>query len=565
MSFFDLFNFNTESSSNAAGTGSLKTSVSSDADKSVVSQKNIFYTMTKEQAQKLGMVDEFLRADTDGSGEISEDEFVYYKASSESLIDKSAIDKLSSMSQKEKTEYMKQQISKYIDMSRADEKFNGMDIAEALKAIGITQELLDANGLTIEKIKGNPEELGKLLYNQLNERYENDINNKDGETWQTEYQRLKNGEYTDYEKNVLGLSGELTEEQLEIYAKQAIKQKYMATMATIITSSDINTDDEEKMAYFAGVMQGMKDSFFENDKKAYLIAMGLTRMAESKNIYTESTASKIAENAEAYGIFDGDSETSVLVTAVIVQTASPEAIEKFIVSNPEHADLIKQVAENVISSMPDSARKDALQKTLKSALAKVESETKTSSSKDTKTVSSASAEDNSQNITEVQIMPPPQIFANTESISVTNPNNVQTNQSASDMLVSSLSVKKSVPEIYIQSLDGIVGDIKDFKKGSLKDGLEELVELYNDNKGTVGGIVKKIFAFLKSEQRAEMFIFGTDSMRSFLKEQNFLAIEELSDYCNKEDLLKKLKDTDGNACELVIDFRKKHNKEYETA
>ncbi|MCD8377629.1 MAG: LysM peptidoglycan-binding domain-containing protein [Candidatus Gastranaerophilales bacterium] len=332
----------------------------------------IFIGMTREQAKKAGVEDVFHQY-AGGEDTISRMAFQTYTKSRIPALTAEQRERLKNfdINNTEDLELFHQMVNQHTDKSAIIEKYKNATARAVLEDMFNNGTLsvsdLEAAGLgSEEQIKQNPKAFGEFLYAQIKKSYDSEIANKDGGDYKENYERLRRGEYTDYERETLGLSeaaGELSEEQLQEFTEQAIRRKYQATIAQI----SINTADDDKAHYTAAMVQGMSEAFLEDNPnlKAALVSYNLLKLERTE--YAEPTAQMVAANTKAYGVYEGDEASSILATKAILQTGNAATVEQLLQNNPEQAEIIRDVAAVVLANTTDSAKVSALKTVISNA------------------------------------------------------------------------------------------------------------------------------------------------------------------------------------------------------
>lgn len=484
----------------------------------------IFIGMTRAQAEEIGGETlEVFNQFAAGADEISAKQFGLYKKLTVDAADPAMIEQLKTtdLHSPEGIALIQKMIKSNADMELVDKDYQNKDIRSAIIEFGITPEMLEEAGLSEEEIRKNPEKFGKFLYDALQKKYEAEANNPESESYKTNYERLKRGEYTQFEREKLGLKGELTEEQLKFFTQTAIKNKYIATIASI----QVNSDNKEEAQYLAGMTQGLSHAFLDDHEKlkGALVVQGLLKLEGTE--YAGKTADMVATNAQAYGIFTGDEESDVLATKAILPNASPESIETMIENNPDKVDFIKDILEYVVADMPDGAAKTALINAVNKAAASVETSQGSNSNK-----SSAASVNNNNNNTAYN-----NVNYNTNPLSPTNrtitegktyypDDNTYANVSSEvKTATNGIRNEMSVPEQIRYAKAKIQGMPK-----------EKLLSLIAENYALIPDKYKphiiNYFGQMPMNTRFDMYLRGSDELRKFMDEQAFMQQGPLMSY-----------------------------------
>lgn len=525
----------------------------------------IFYGMTREQAEKIG--GETLKTFNKMSKDkqiISGADFSNYKKMFIKTLSAEEKKKLQSLDLKkpEDFKFVKDKIAQHSDTAMWDKTYSNKTTKDALDTLfkkhNITEkDLKEAGFKSAEQVKQQPKEFGKFVYKKLKESYDKEVSNKQGDSYRTQYERLKKGEYTDYEKEQLGLVGNLTEEQLDYFTKAAIKQKYIGT----IVSLNVDTEKGENTEYLAAMVQAMSDNLMtdEPNVKAFVTSLGLSRLKGTE--YEAETAKTIAADAKAYGFYQGNEEADIIATKVILETGSEDAIQTLITNNSDKADFIKEVADGVVENMPDGATKTTIQNAVKTAIETIQSQqggSRTSGKNETKEAPVPEQRVISQatyNTPEAERIAKIREASNSyTSSNTTNP--IQSSHNDNKYLVTNDESEKLA---NIQK--SLKRKFNDLKSKSIGQALSDVVENFDNIPRDIQVKIKNYFKAMKPDRQCEAYIGGSETLRKFMDKETGMSATLLNGYFTKHPL--ELNKAPKEIQSKMEDYNKKIHKPYD--
>lgn len=525
----------------------------------------IFYGMTREQAEKIGgeTLETFNKMSKDKQI-ISGADFSNYKKMFIKTLSAEEKKKLQSLDLKkpEDFKFVKDKIAQHSDTAMWDKTYSNKTTKDALDTLfkkhNITaKDLKEAGFESAEQVKQQPKEFGKFVYKKLKESYDKEVSNKQGDSYRTQYERLKKGEYTDYEKEQLGLVGNLTEEQLDYFTKAAIKQKYIGT----IVSLNVDTEKGENTEYLAAMVQAMSDNLMtdEPNVKAFVTSLGLSRLKGTE--YEAKTAKTIAADAKAYGFYQGNEEADIIATKVILETGSEDAIQTLITNNSDKADFIKEVADGVVENMPDGATKTTIQNAVKTAIETIQSQqggSRTSGKNETKEAPVPEQRVISQatyNTPEAERIAKIREASNSyTSSNTTNP--IQSSHNDNKYLVTNDESEKLA---NIQK--SLKRKFNDLKSKSIGQALSDVVENFDNIPRDIQVKIKNYFKAMKPDRQCEAYIGGSETLRKFMDKETGMSATLLNGYFTKHPL--ELNKAPKEIQTKMEDYNKKIHKPYD--
>lgn len=525
----------------------------------------IFYGMTREQAEKIGgeTLETFNKMSKDKQI-ISGADFSNYKKMFIKTLSAEEKKKLQSLDLKkpEDFKFVKDKIAQHSDTAMWDKTYSNKTTKDALDTLfkkhNITaKDLKEAGFKSAEQVKQQPKEFGKFVYKKLKESYDKEVSNKQGDSYRTQYERLKKGEYTDYEKEQLGLVGNLTEEQLDYFTKAAIKQKYIGT----IVSLNVDTEKGENTEYLAAMVQAMSDNLMtdEPNVKAFVTSLGLSRLKGTE--YEAKTAKTIAADAKAYGFYQGNEEADIIATKVILETGSEDAIQTLITNNSDKADFIKEVADGVVENMPDGATKTTIQNAVKTAIETIQSQqggSRTSGKNETKEAPVPEQRVISQatyNTPEAERIAKIREASNSyTSSNTTNP--IQSSHNDNKYLVTNDESEKLA---NIQK--SLKRKFNDLKSKSIGQALSDVVENFDNIPRDIQVKIKNYFKAMKPDRQCEAYIGGSETLRKFMDKETGMSATLLNGYFTKHPL--ELNKAPKEIQTKMEDYNKKIHKPYD--
>lgn len=525
----------------------------------------IFYGMTREQAEKIGgeTLETFNKMSKDKQI-ISGADFSNYKKMFIKTLSAEEKKKLQSLDLKkpEDFKFVKDKIAQHSDTAMWDKTYSNKTTKDALdilfKKHNITaKDLKEAGFKSAEQVKQQPKEFGKFVYKKLKESYDKEVSNKQGDSYRTQYERLKKGEYTDYEKEQLGLVGNLTEEQLDYFTKAAIKQKYIGT----IVSLNVDTEKGENTEYLAAMVQAMSDNLMtdEPNVKAFVTSLGLSRLKGTE--YEAETAKTIAADAKAYGFYQGNEEADIIATKVILETGSEDAIQTLITNNSDKADFIKEVADGVVENMPDGTTKTTIQNAVKTAIETIQSQqggSRTSGKNETKEAPVPEQRVISQatyNTPEAERIAKIREASNSyTSSNTTNP--IQSSHNDNKYLVTNDESEKLA---NIQK--SLKRKFNDLKSKSIGQALSDVVEDFDNIPRDIQVKIKNYFKAMKPDRQCEAYIGGSETLRKFMDKETGMSATLLNGYFTKHPL--ELNKAPKEIQTKMEDYNKKIHKPYD--
>lgn len=525
----------------------------------------IFYGMTREQAEKIGgeTLETFNKMSKDKQI-ISGADFSNYKKMFIKTLSAEEKKKLQSLDLKkpEDFKFVKDKIAQHSDTAMWDKTYSNKTTKDALDTLfkkhNITaKDLKEAGFESAEQVKQQPKEFGKFVYKKLKESYDKEVSNKQGDSYRTQYERLKKGEYTDYEKEQLGLVGNLTEEQLDYFTKAAIKQKYIGT----IVSLNVDTEKGENTEYLAAMVQAMSDNLMtdEPNVKAFVTSLGLSRLKGTE--YEAKTAKTIAADAKAYGFYQGNEEADIIATKVILETGSEDAIQTLITNNSDKADFIKEVADGVVENMPDGATKTTIQNAVKTAIETIQSQqggSRTSGKNETKEAPVPEQRVISQatyNTPEAERIAKIREASNSyTSSNTTNP--IQSSHNDNKYLVTNDESEKLA---NIQK--SLKRKFNDLKSKSIGQALSDVVENFDNIPRDIQVKIKNYFKAMKPDRQCEAYIGGSETLRKFMDKETGMSATLLNGYFTKHPL--ELNKAPKEIQSKMEDYNKKIHKPYD--
>ncbi len=331
-------------------------------------QPCIFVGMTRAQAEKIGgKTLEVFNQYCKGADKISNSAFAEYQ---KTLMPQLTTENLSKMlngivgenfDKKDLKILVDEVLPTLMDMSGAKQSKKSDEISGDVQSLLL--ELTNDTSLS-------PGEKSKRFYEELKTRIEDDKNDENG-AYNYHKNRLKNGEFTEFEKNYLGLTGdvELTEEQLEQYAQLAAKAEFILPVVTSLKDAVNRKDDKALMTL---IMNVGKDFFGNADVQGILQMYGLSAIVNELN--QRLVANEWAENG-TLDLNETSDFVGKLYAASVIKNADEEHVQIFIENNADHLDMIQEAAKAVINNMEDGDKKTALENAINNAVSNVQNGT----------------------------------------------------------------------------------------------------------------------------------------------------------------------------------------------
>ncbi|MCM1265633.1 MAG: LysM peptidoglycan-binding domain-containing protein [Candidatus Gastranaerophilales bacterium] len=487
------------------------------------SKVKIFAAMTREQAEQIGgeTLQAFEAFSTDGKTISKEDFQKYNKIIYTQDLSVERQQELANLTGSEKIELLRKKLNESADFSAVKDYFKGMSVdqEQAMQFFGITPEMLKEAGFTQKEIEENPEKFGEFFAKAVKAKADAEVQNKDSDEYKTIYNRLKAGDFTEFEIQRLGLQKgvQLSEEQLQQYTEKAIRGKYNAAVAAMI--SDTNTEGHEE--YLAAFIHGIKNGAIENndDLKANTTIIALEKSKGSK--YAASMAELVATNTKDFGIYETSEETAILATRSIIDTGSPETVQKLIENNPDKIDIIKNVADIVIASMPDGANKTALMNAVNNGIANVQS----AQSGGNSSVSGSRNPSSSTPSYSTNPLSPNNrtIIEGRTHYPTPSENSWETASPEAKSAVNIIRNEMSTPEQVRYSKAKIQGIPKEKLLSLIAENYALIPDKYKTH-------IRNYFGQMPMNTRFDMYLRGSDDLRTFMDTQHFMKQTELYSY-----------------------------------
>lgn len=318
--------------------------------KALASGNYVRIGMTKEEAEKAGgkILDSFNKISSDGETVTKSDYEKHIQNKIQELgVSNEQIFKLFvDSSNPEKSKEIKE---KYLEA-----RYGKLDGSSEFSDIFDVNKLLATKfGYEVNKTCDmTDEEKGEAIFTGMQKKLKEDLDfeSKDS-AYSKEVERLKNGQYTEFEIEHYGLNGILSAEDVQKYAKLAVYKSHLNDVRTISENIFSKGLDQDKSAVVKGLTTAMKNSA---EFKQMLMALGIESI-DDVGIQKE-TSDYVAEKTTDIEPSIG----SIALTSTIIKNSGTEAIQEFIKNNASQVETVEAVSKAVLQTMPESEHKTEL-------------------------------------------------------------------------------------------------------------------------------------------------------------------------------------------------------------
>jgi len=491
-------------------------------------QTLIFVGMTREQAEKIGgkTLDTFITY-CGGGDVVTARSFSIYQKSLYHNFDSTTLPFLKDIVG---DELDKDDLRKIIDQvlpTMIDYGNNAKNTGRSSKAGEIGKTIKDLMISTAESVDiKNAKDKSTDFYKSIQDMVEKDIASDNG-AYQEHKKRLAQGKYSDFEKNILGLNGELTEEQIENYAKLATKAEYILPVIESLKDAVEKGDDDAIMVFISN----MSLDFFDNPNvKGLLEIYGLSGIVDA--IKKTAVANNFAERKDG-GFDQMDEFTKGLYTSVLARSADASSFEQFIINNSSDADFIKDITQTVINNMPDGEKKTALQNAVDNAVESIQSSggskpssgSSGASSSAPRGVSSGTSTPNNLQISSNYVSNPVQSVADTRAAS--NEYYKRALPNTSDKATAQALEMQKIEELAHQMRVRMRGKIQSLKNKSIGEALSEMYAHFDEMPAEVKIRFRSHLKAMRDDHICLAYITGDDNLRNFLTDMGLINNEKL--------------------------------------
>ncbi len=327
----------------------------------------IFVGMTYEQAEKIGgeTLAQYNAITSNTKITITEKMFAQYKKNMYKITSEQMLDFAKDVIGNEfDVEDIKFMVDTFVPTLIDNTNMSKSETAKQTKQ-NIDNLVAKATGSAKENWQTNSSEISHQFYSDIQSLFAEDLKSENG-TYATHKKRLKDGKYTTFEKTQLGLNGELTDEQVELYAKKAAKGEYIVAVIQSLREAINNHDDDQIMVLIANT----SSQFFEDpDVQAIVETYGLKSIVdEAKRMFA---ANSIARNNDR-SLGEMNTFVASVYTATLAENADAESFQIFAENHANDIDLIQEVTQVVIDKLPEGEKKTALQTAINNAIETVQ-------------------------------------------------------------------------------------------------------------------------------------------------------------------------------------------------
>lgn len=483
----------------------------------------IFATMTREQAESAGgtALETFEAFSSDGKTISSADFKNYQKVLKSKNLSVERQQELASMPKTKRIEYLRKKLNESADFSSIKDHFKGLRGEEALEFFGVNKQILEENGFDAETIKKDPKKFGKFIGKHIKEKADTEVQNTNSEEYQRIYQRLKSGDFTEFEIKQLGLAKgtKLSDDQLKIYTEKAIRGKYQAAFMAMISDTNLEGHEEFLESFLQGIKEGAVGD--DNELKGLSTTMVLTKAIGTKS--AASMAEAVAKDTKAYGIYESSQETAVLATRAIIDTGSPETVQTLIEQNPNQVDIIQNVVNAVIAEMPDGAEKTALINAVNRGIANIEA----SNSNGGNSSSAVTSNNNRTSYTSNPITAADPVITRTQGKTYYSDLQSDWPQTATNELKSStnaIMIEMKEPEQTRYLKQKIQGMPKEKLLSLIAENYSIIPDKYKSH-------IRNYFVQMPPNVKYDMYLRGSDELRNFMtNEEKIVQKSEIYSY-----------------------------------
>ena len=514
--------------------------------------------LTVEKAQIEGLTDLFTKYDKDNNGIIDAIEIQKYENDKRNERDTHSFSGLTraAICPKELTSAIKEGLNKSVgDLTTVGQTLNRVAKASNVLTPTISQEanasqettqniVQEANNNT-SSIDNAATTIDQNIENDLDETNENSLINQ-------LYNRYKNKEYNDderayYEKLGVDIDN-LSDEETKDLAKNAILLKYtVALLDPILTA--VENNDADSFAKSAQIL--MKTKCNTADLANIIMAMA---HAAGKSFSEDQIRSMCNTYAETYQHEEGiDEELETIAQTDVMMYADQEYIEILYKNNTQIVDKLNEIAKNVANNTTDETRKSMLNDVVKNS---AEITKNTPSQSDT----TGQKTTNNTSIEQQQVSNPIQ-----NSTQINYINNLK--QAAMEFQAQ-YNQENVIPE-NLQNSFTTIQEYRDFTgsgmtlleyqktKSALKNSfttiVDDIVKSYSTIPDKFKTKVLTLFDTLDNNMRGELFLSGSNDVRTFMNKYGYMNNEKLLNYVERHPA--DLKDAPLNVQRLVRDIR----------
>lgn len=183
--------------------------------------------------------------------------------------------------------------------------------------------------------------------------------------------RLRNNKFNEYERNILHYEENMSEEEIETKAKDAVQYTQIADYVDKLEEAKTRAQTSGDYTEYNDLVRGL------NSLEA--TSSDVARIQELTNIYSiitveESHQAEVANTvAETINMQSGDEEVETLLTETVLTHAdNEESIQTFVVNNIEHEEIINNVVETIIEQHPEIAERIDLKAVVEQGFQKAE-------------------------------------------------------------------------------------------------------------------------------------------------------------------------------------------------
>lgn len=405
-------------------------------------------------------------------------------------------------------------------------------VMEGFKEVNDLQSLRDALGISATDVENlNYEEIGKLLGSEFIKKLRSDMTMQDeNNLLASQIKRIKSGQYTEAEKKLGYVDGQVIDDDNAILklAMTSVVQSYLSTVSFVTKKICENASNEDKQAIVTGIFEALKET---PQFRQILQTFGIESIDNDE--IKQSVIAAVIENET--GSTDMGTIAGAALGSTILANGNETNVKAFIETNQSQIDYIKVISNVVVENMPDGAAKDNIRQVIETAIANVESG------------NVSSGERTGDRRDDVN-------FSAAQPAYQTNPMspdayNVAAIREASIVYQQPLSEQMTPEQIAKQELQRFMEEMH--QKGAVMRAkfdnmpLSKALSLIFDNIEKVpeqfrGKFMEKLTQMIKMKASSypdvmcDVFIQGSDKLRTFLRKEHIITENDIYSYFDKK-------------------------------
>ncbi|MCM1265632.1 MAG: hypothetical protein NC200_05475, partial [Candidatus Gastranaerophilales bacterium] len=184
-------------------------------------------------------------------------------------------------------------------------------------------------------------------------------------------ERLRNNQFNDYERNVLGYHENMTEEEIKKAAKEALQYTALASYVDDLENAKQKGDQTGDYSEYNELVRNLNTLQAESsDVSRVQEIINVYAIIEADDAHKAEVANTVATSARMQ--CDDDEINGLLSETVFTYANSEAAIETFVTNNTEKEDVINRAAQKVSEEYPEIADRINLKQVIARGFKKAE-------------------------------------------------------------------------------------------------------------------------------------------------------------------------------------------------